>query len=313
MYLLTLTIQESSEISNEGIYQSIKFILINNNKHICIDNAQVHFIHAELSALKSREIADISGSIASLPHMTFGKRPIKLKNKTGTTKPTSKTLNTSSNTTKSSSSSNISPPTPLPDATLTSKKSQIEKAKSAARRSSFGQRGKRAKGSFDQGECVMPHESVSSDKLYRHIDTELPEPHRARHLLIWCGRRAAVPVQQDPKGKGKAKVKGSGLNDADSALVVSVQDRIVRQLMDLSIDIPLYDISGGPFAADLGKGKKGKDELVEDPVNARNREVKERLAKAEERCVCLHISQIFYTDMCGDMTERETKTQCGQK
>jgi kinetochore protein Mis13/DSN1 len=244
--------------------------------------------------------------------MTFGKRPIKLKNKTGTIKPASKPANASStNTTKSSS--NITPPAPLPDATLTSKKSQIEKAKTAARRSSFGQRGKRAKGSFEQGECVMPHESVSSDKLYRHIDTELPEPHRARHLLIWCARRAAVPVQQDPKGKGKAKVKGNGLNDADSALVASVQDRIVRQLMDLSIDIPLYDISAGPFAADLGKGKKGKEQLAEDPVNLKNREVKEKLAKAEERCVCLRFYQFYYPDICGDMTARETKTPCGQK
>jgi kinetochore protein Mis13/DSN1 len=159
----------------------------------------------------------------------------------------------------------------------------------------------------------MPHESVSSDKLYRHIDTELPEPHRARHLLIWCARRAAVPVQQDPKGKGKAKAKGNGLNDADSALVASVQDRIVRQLMDLTIDIPLYDISGGPFAADLGKGKKGKEVLAEDPVNMRNREVKEKLAKAEERCVCLHLYQFCCTDIRGDMTARETKTPCGQK
>jgi len=131
----------------------------------------------------------------------------------------------------------------------------------------------------------MPHESVPSDKLFRHIDADLPEPHRARHLLIWCARRAAAPVpssttQDNPKGKGKKKAVGT-LNDADSAIVALVQEKVVRQLMDLSIDIPLYDIGRGPFS----KGEGRKEELADDPVNARNRELKERLTKSEERCV----------------------------
>ncbi|KIM23604.1 hypothetical protein M408DRAFT_252201 [Serendipita vermifera MAFF 305830] len=237
-------------------------------------------MHAELSALKSREIADISQSIASLPHMTFGKRPLKLKPK-ASKPPSSVSNNTNNATTTQSAAGGLSIPKAsktIADKTLASTHQNLSKQKAAARRSSFGQRGKRAKGSFEQGESVMPHESVPSHLLYRHIDVDLPEPHRARHLLVWCARRAAAPAPAD-NAKGKSKAK-KGLSDADSALVVSVQDRIVRQLMDLTIDIPLYDVSGS-HASKL-KGAK-EDSLAEDPVNVRNREHKERLAKAEER------------------------------
>jgi kinetochore protein Mis13/DSN1 len=116
----------------------------------------------------------------------------------------------------------------------------------------------------------MPHESVPPERFYRHIDADLPEPVRARHLLVWCARRAAVRKPVDAKGKGTSK-----LNSQDQALVASIQDRVLKQLMDLRIDIPLYE---------TGKEKKQANQRLEDdPANIRNREAKERLTKAEER------------------------------
>jgi hypothetical protein len=79
----------------------------------------------------------------------------------------------------------------------------------------------------------------------------------------------------DPKGKGSSK-----LNSQDQALVTSIQDRVLKQLMDLRIDIPLYE---------TGKEKKKADQRLEDdPANIRNREAKERLTKAEERYAFPH-------------------------
>jgi len=111
------------------------------------DNPQVRSMQAELSALKTREIADITQSFASLPRMTFVRRPIKLKTKA---KPASST--TGNNTLVGiPEAGHLSISKTIPDTTLVSKKTQIEKQKEQARRSSFGQRGKRAKGSFEQG------------------------------------------------------------------------------------------------------------------------------------------------------------------
>lgn len=284
--------QESVDASTEGNDLVLLTHFYIGSLTLPSDDVQVRSIHAELSALKSREIADLSQSIASLPHMTFGKRPIKLK---------AKAIKPPSSASVSSNAPKTQGPTSVPegghlsiskgsktiaDKTLASTHQTLSKQKAAARRSSFGQRGKRAKGSFEQGESVVPHESVPSHSLYRHIDVDLPEPHRARHLLVWCAKRAAAPTPaENTKDKSKAK---KNLNDADSALVVSIQDRVIRQLMDLTIDIPLYDVSGDSAS----KLKRTKQEpMTEDPVNLRNKEHKELLAKAEER------STLYFTHL----------------
>ncbi|KAG8757000.1 hypothetical protein FRC14_002485 [Serendipita sp. 396] len=177
--------------------------------------------------------------------------------------------------------SSIQPPPRLPSSFANNSISQKDKA--AARRSSFSRRGKRVSGSFESGEAVMPHESVPSDKLYKHIDEDLPEPHRARHLLVWCARRAAVQatheLKESAKGDRKRKsTKGpTELSTEDTALLATIQDRIVKQLMDLRIEIPLYEADG------LGSSKGKEDELEDDPANVLNRKRKEQLSTAEQR------------------------------
>jgi kinetochore protein Mis13/DSN1 len=37
--------------------------------------------------------------------------------------------------------------------------------------------------------AALPHADVDTKDFYKHIDPTLPEPHRMRHLLTWCGAR----------------------------------------------------------------------------------------------------------------------------
>ncbi|PVF93394.1 hypothetical protein CPB86DRAFT_790176 [Serendipita vermifera] len=273
------------------------------------DNPDVQSMQAELSTLKTKEIQDAMKLASSVPHMIL--KPLK-PSKVKKAKPPS-TVGSSLSTAGNSSSISTKPPsttsrsTPAPIANtsvrskpssstsantlsipkrtnaaqipdsgslITQKQKSVAKSKEQARRSSFAQRGKRVSGSFESGEAVIPHDSVPSEKLYRHIDSDLPEPHRARHLLVWCARRAASDMSSGQKTSKKSK-----LDSQDTALLATVQDRVVRQLMELKIDIPLYDLGFG-----LGsKKEKGEKPLEEDPANIKNREHKERLTKAEER------------------------------
>lgn len=78
---------------------------------------------------------------------------------------------------------------------------------SGHRRKSSLSRGKRISSSLDSGVIcenfrsdasaqtahriiAQPHTSVSDSSFHKHIDGDLPEPARARQLLIWCSYRA---------------------------------------------------------------------------------------------------------------------------
>ncbi|KAL8846789.1 MAG: hypothetical protein Q9221_008139 [Calogaya cf. arnoldii] len=60
-----------------------------------------------------------------------------------------------------------------------------------SRRSSLGQRGRRASSLIDSGKSdALPHDEVDSIDFYKHIESSLTEPRRMRQLLTWCGTRA---------------------------------------------------------------------------------------------------------------------------
>lgn len=113
----------------------------------------------------------------------------------------------------------------------------------------------------------MPHSSVASDRFFRHTDPALPDPARARHVLTWCASRSA-PRPADPD------TRLPPLSPANAALLASLQDQIVKQLADATIDIPLYS----------GKTKE-RPPAVENPQNERNRDAERTLLAHEERYV----------------------------
>ena len=83
------------------------------------------------------------------------------------------------------------------------------RANSGQRRSSLGNRGRRASSLIDSGKSngrimidicraitdaplAMPHDDVEPTEFYKHIESGLPEPRRMRQLLTWCGTRALI-------------------------------------------------------------------------------------------------------------------------
>ncbi|KAL8770650.1 MAG: hypothetical protein Q9209_003718 [Squamulea sp. 1 TL-2023] len=60
-----------------------------------------------------------------------------------------------------------------------------------SRRSSLGNRGRRASSLIDSGKSdALPHDEVDSIDFYKHIESNLTEPRRMKQLLTWCGTRA---------------------------------------------------------------------------------------------------------------------------
>jgi len=113
----------------------------------------------------------------------------------------------------------------------------------------------------------MPHSSVPPDRFYRHTDPALPDPVRARHVLTWCASRSA-PWSVD------SQTRLPPLSPANAALFASLQDQIVKQLADATIDIPLYSAKS-----------KERPPAVENPQNERNRDVERTLLAHEEQYV----------------------------
>ncbi|KAF8589354.1 hypothetical protein K439DRAFT_1657984 [Ramaria rubella] len=87
----------------------------------------------------------------------------------------------------------ITQPIPLRDTPTIDRNRAMRGEPVERRRSSLSRRGKRASSSFENtGVIPQPHASVASSNFHKHIDRELPEAHRARHLLVWCASRTSA-------------------------------------------------------------------------------------------------------------------------
>lgn len=94
------------------------------------------------------------------------------------------------------------------------------------RRSSLGNRGRRASSLIDSGKSngnqlfpltvkpanlalALPHDEVESTEFYKHIESGLPEPRRMRQLLIWCGTRALAEKPSSTSEDYQARFSGT--------------------------------------------------------------------------------------------------------
>ena len=129
------------------------------------------------------------------------------------------------------------------------------------RRNSSGQRGKRVSTSYETtgiiGACytftldcsdvlncmptAQPHSSVSDFTLYKHIDPEVPESQRARQLLVWSAHRAS---STSPSSSSYLTQQGKDpppkLNSEGAKVLQQVQQRIIKMLVDKSIDTSFH-------------------------------------------------------------------------
>lgn len=72
----------------------------------------------------------------------------------------------------------------------------------------------------------IPHSSVPSNTFYQHISATTPEPIRARHLLIWCTKRATDAALAPP---AKSKSKGKGRDETPRT---EEGDKLLKDIMD---------------------------------------------------------------------------------
>ncbi|KAL8810148.1 MAG: hypothetical protein Q9200_002818 [Gallowayella weberi] len=81
---------------------------------------------------------------------------------------------------------------PFADTPIIRRNKEMRKGvENGTRRSSLGQRGRRASSLIDSGKSdALPHDEVESIDFYKHIESSLTEPRRMKQLLTWCGTRA---------------------------------------------------------------------------------------------------------------------------
>ncbi|KAG1804902.1 Mis12-Mtw1 protein family-domain-containing protein [Suillus plorans] len=145
-----------------------------------------------------------------------------------------------------------------------------------SRRTSMSARGKRISTSFENtGVITQPHATVSDSSFYKHIDCDLPDPQRARQLLVWSAARAMTRISEassssKSQSKSKASSSGSGkdpppLDEHRKQILKIVQDDFIRMLAEKKIDTPVY---GHGLDGQAG----GEQNLKPNEQNVKNRE-----------------------------------------
>ncbi|KAG2146089.1 Mis12-Mtw1 protein family-domain-containing protein [Suillus bovinus] len=145
-----------------------------------------------------------------------------------------------------------------------------------SRRTSMSARGKRISTSFENtGVITQPHAAVSDSSFYKHIDCDLPDPQRARQLLVWSAARAMTRISEASSSsksqpKSKASSSGSGkdpppLDEHRKQILKTVQDDFIRMLAEKKIDTPVYGHG-------LDEQAGGERNLKPNEQNVKNRE-----------------------------------------
>jgi len=94
---------------------------------------------------------------------------------------------------------------------------------------------------------AQPHSSVDDGSFYKHIDSELPDPDRARQLIIVCAARAPLPAPREGKDPpGEPSEKGA-------KLLQGLKDSVLRLLAERKIDLNATSIDrrGSPANGSL--------------------------------------------------------------
>ncbi|CAN6616790.1 hypothetical protein TRVA0_006S03422 [Trichomonascus vanleenenianus] len=77
---------------------------------------------------------------------------------------------------------------PISDTPVIRRNQEMRANPAARRRSSLGSRGKRVS-SIGNGFVAVPHEEVDPRDFFKHVDPDIPEPHRMKQILLWCAKR----------------------------------------------------------------------------------------------------------------------------
>ncbi|KAJ3113696.1 hypothetical protein HDU96_003061 [Phlyctochytrium bullatum] len=125
----------------------------------------------------------------------------------------------------------------------------------------------------------MPHETISSSELHRHIDVDQSEPIRMRQLLIWCAKRASasVAIPNNPEVNQKFE---------------KIKEGIVQGLVDKKINTSWYQRGSKEVNSQSKKpnprnletaAKKAEQEKQLERLLAEERKLKSLLEKRQAR------------------------------
>ncbi|KAF8339920.1 Mis12-Mtw1 protein family-domain-containing protein [Cantharellus anzutake] len=128
---------------------------------------------------------------------------------------------------------------------------------SERRRNSIDHRRQRSTSIGKSGGIITPHPTVEPKQYHRHISAEIPPPQRMRQLLVWTSSYAHSQASSSSK-------RSLPVLSAESTRILRrVQDAVIRQLADGSINTSVYST----------KGKEGRSQpLKSNPRNIKNQE-----------------------------------------
>ncbi|KAI9061190.1 hypothetical protein FKP32DRAFT_1631862 [Trametes sanguinea] len=150
-------------------------------------------------------------------------------------------------------------------------KNKIMRGETGHRRRSSVSRGKRISSSYEAtGVISHPHTSVSVTSFFKHIDCELPEPQRARQLLIWCSNRAMTELADEGSQASSSRRKSTNsgkdpppLSPAQADVLKRTEESLIRMLAERKVDTNVY----GGAGSQSGDGRP----LRENEQNVKNR------------------------------------------
>lgn len=158
---------------------------------------------------------------------------------------------------------------PLSDTPIIRKNQEMRKTKTGVRRSSLGNRGKRAS-SIGNGFVAVPHSAVNPKEFYKHLDADLPEPHRMKQLLLWSLKRV-MESQEETFEQIKVNPAISAEDRTAIKIARYIQEEIVRDVTDGRINTGWWN---RPEDSDLTETVKKPN--VQNVTNQRNYEAFEK-------------------------------------
>jgi kinetochore protein Mis13/DSN1 len=128
---------------------------------------------------------------------------------------------------------------------------------------------------------VQPHDSVSDDSLSRHIDTDVPESDRLRHLLTWSFSRATSSSSPTSSQKKKPPSQPSRTLSTKAAdYFESFEREMVKMVVERKVDVDSI----------LESTPRGQTGLRENPQNVSNRRWEVIYTADNERYVLAQVS-----------------------
>lgn len=133
---------------------------------------------------------------------------------------------------------------------------------------------------------AQPHKTVNDSSFFKHIDADIPDPQRARQLLIWLTARGTShpPV---PSSSSKPKPKRHMTAEHKADLTSSLLEDTMKQLVEGQIDTNTYSNSmiGG---VRTGDGPLPENYLLEgNSMNVANRTREAKFAENLKRYVSM--------------------------